>query len=120
MSLRHLSFLIPVIVGICRHAYLKTYMYLYFSADLGMGSRSVYIGIRSVYGCHMGGIWAVYDGIRMVSGCINAGGNRWYRVVYGWYAGGIRVVYGWFTELDTKYEPETLVALERHQAVMDR
>ena len=68
----------------------------------------------------VGGIWAVYDGIRMVSGCINAGGNRWYRVVYGWYAGGIRVVYGWFTELDTKYEPETLVALERHQAVMDR
>ena len=85
VSLRHLSFLIPVIVGICRHAYLKTYMYLYFSADLGMGSRSVYIGIRSVYGCHMGGIWAVYDGIRMVSGCINAGGIRWYR-------GGIRVV----------------------------
>lgn len=94
VSLRHLSFLIPVIVGICRHAYLKTYMYLYFSADLGMGSRSVYIGIRVSYGCHTGGIWAVYDGIRMVSGCINAGGNRWYRVVYGWYAGGIRVVYG--------------------------
>ena len=73
-------------------------MYLYFSADLGMGSRSVYIGIRSVYGCHTGGIWAVYDGIRMVSGCINAGGIRWYTggigVVCWWYTGGIRVVYG--------------------------
>ena len=58
-----------------------------------------------VYDLYTGVIWVVYGRYM--------GGIRWY-------TGGMLVVYGWFTGLDTKYEPEALVALERHQAVMDR